>query len=314
MPHHRPTLPGLTFCFPTPPALHERAIVKTNDVVVLEPEDVPRSMWLRPHCFLAVVITSRTERTAVSTYERLRALPLNFVRNRVRHLCLEGINTPRTMMDTCPDIVDLSLRPAHWGYFPFLEVMCLQRLATNIRALLDDFKYEPLTHSVFATVTHLTLFDDVSCCTWDDWRDLQALPALTHLCLGGEIAYPLLHGALEHCETLHILLNRWRDLEEIQPQDYCAAAGVTDPRFVMLETGTWVYEWQLSAHGGFDMWDRAKDFIAGKRDGVIPKTQFWLTAGFWEEALDPHLRSDCEDGESSATETDSECGSNTSGT
>lgn len=233
-----------------------------------------------PHYRLAVVVTPNTERSDRSTYEAVTSLPASFAQHAILHLCIDGVDSPRFMLERCRNIINLSLNPARGPYFPFLEVMRLQRLATHIRNLLEDFTWEPLTHAVFANITHLTMFDDVSRCTWADWRDLQELPSLTHLCLNGEIAHSMLHGVLRRCRRLQILVNQWRDLEEIQPQDYCAAAGVADERFVMLETGEWVYEWELSARGIFDMWDQAKAFIAGKRNGAIPGMPLFRSCRF----------------------------------
>lgn len=257
---------------------------------------------LKPFQYVAVALTAYSKHTP--TYSHLRSLPDLFLRERVQHLCLHDVTHARGMLDTCCDIVDLSLNCASPALFPFLEPMSLRCLSTHIGDLLDDFTYETPSHSVFANITHLTLFDRICVSTWDEWQDLSALPALTHLCLSDEVSRSILHGVLEHCPALHLLINQWRDRAEIQPEEYCAVVGVTDLRFVMLETGDWVYEWELSARGCVAIWDRASAFVADKKRGVItgactlktfmllysppylPESQFWLYNDYWESALD----------------------------
>ncbi|KAJ7142292.1 hypothetical protein C8R44DRAFT_865645 [Mycena epipterygia] len=289
------------FCFPTE---LDREIFETT--AILYPEEIPNLMLVARRVkiwrYLAVALTAYSERKP--TYSHLRSLPDLFLRERVKHLCLHEVNHTRGMLDTCCDIVDLSLNCASPALFPFLEPMSLKRLSTHIGDLLDDFTYETLSHSVFTNITHLTLFDRLYVGTWDEWQDLVAIPALTHLCLSDEVSRSILHGVLEHCTALHLLVNQWRDLAEIQPEEYCAVAGVTDPRFVMLETGDWVYEWELSARGCVDMWDRASAFVADKKRGVIPESQFWLYSGYWEAVLDFDRWSEATDNGSVCSEDD----------
>ncbi|KAJ6463615.1 hypothetical protein C8R47DRAFT_1157376 [Mycena vitilis] len=225
---------------------------------------------------LAVVVTYRPDQRQTSGYSEFMSLPRTFVEQGVRSLCLHGIDSPRMILDACPNVIDLTLTYAQPAFFPFLEVLVLQRLATNAHDLLDEFRDEQLTHPAFAKITHLVLFDRVSKSSWAEWADLAQLPALTHLCLGGEISQSLLDGVLEHCPRLLLFLNQWQALDEIQPADYCATTGVTDDRFVMIQTHEWVYEWSLTTLGCVDMWDHAAAFVAQKRDGLIDGSLFWL--------------------------------------
>ncbi|KAJ7659243.1 hypothetical protein DFH06DRAFT_1195345 [Mycena polygramma] len=225
------------------------------------------------------------------------SLPRIFVEQGVRSLCLHDIDSPRMILDACPNVIDLTLTYAQPAFFPFLEALVLERLATNARDLLDDFRDEQLTHPVFAKITHLILFDRVAQSSWEEWADLAQLPSLTHLCFEGEISQSLLHGVLEHCPRLLLFLNQWQDLDEIQPADYCATTGVTNDRFVMIQTHEWVYEWSLTARGCVDMWDHAAAFVAQKRDGLIDGSLFWLNP-------DPDPSSDEDSDDTSSVEDD----------
>ncbi|KAJ6583248.1 hypothetical protein B0H10DRAFT_1962246 [Mycena sp. CBHHK59/15] len=58
--------------------------------------------------------------------------------------------------------------------------------------------------------------------------------------------------------------------EAFRPQEVCASLSVNDPRFVMIIVEDWVYEWELAAGTGRDIWTRGLDFIASKANGEIP--------------------------------------------
>ncbi|KAJ7497738.1 hypothetical protein FB451DRAFT_1212577 [Mycena latifolia] len=283
--------PGFSFSFP--PYII-RAIVEM--AAILFPEEIPNFLlvshsveaWLDPIRYIAVAITPYKKRKP--TYWFLKSLPPVFLRDRVRYLCLNDVEYPRGLMRKCSNVTDLSLSPATPAYFEHVEhLKNLQRLSTELGALLGDC--ERLHQPLFANITHLSMFEERhSSCTWpwEKWQELALLPSLTHLCLEEEITPSLLHGVLANCQTLRIFLNQFRDFERVQPEQYCEAVGVTDVRYVMLETGERVYEWEISARGGHDMWDRAQEFIANKERGAIPKSQFWLYADLWEAELDEY--------------------------
>ncbi|KAJ7109019.1 hypothetical protein C8R43DRAFT_183830 [Mycena crocata] len=222
----------------------------------------------------------------------------DFVRDAARHLCLHDVDYPLPFLDRCDRVVDLSLtidKPRE-GLFIFLEHMRLKRLSTNITNLLEHFtcQWGTLNHLAFSNITHLTLFDKKP----PSWKKLAQLPSLTHLCLSDRTEVKAIRNILKHLPNLEMLLTQWQALDEIQPKEYCRAARFKDPRFVMLETLVWVYEWELMARGRpDDMWDRARVFIDGKARGTISKKRFWLRTQLFDPGeIDDESDSDGEDG------------------
>ncbi|KAJ6494952.1 hypothetical protein DFH09DRAFT_1337493 [Mycena vulgaris] len=316
------------------------AIVYPEEIPTLMLVSQPVKSWLEPMQYQTISLTQYTKRQP--TFEFLKLKRPGFLRDRVRHLCLDQFEFPRYMLEKCTEVIDLSLRPPELkapksttpgcttpefesnasefttleftipepptpesttqkaqpfitpDFIALLGKMSLQRLSTIVRDLLGDFKKHHLDHTAFANITHLAMFDAVKSCTWEEWHELEDLPSLTHLCLGDEISLSLLRGVLRNCKTLRVFINLWRDFKEIQPEEYCESVGMSDARFVMLETGDWVYEWEIGVRGGQDMWDRAQKFIADKERGAIHKSEFWLYGGLWEAELDPDPPSESE--------------------
>ncbi|KAJ6528696.1 hypothetical protein B0H10DRAFT_2205545 [Mycena sp. CBHHK59/15] len=163
--------------------------------------------------------------------------------------------------------------------------MPLTRFHVDVHNLFADVPSIDIAQSPFLSVTHLTLFDDFTevwtPVTWDPCDALAYLPALTHLCMWDSISSPVVHGVLKRCLNLRMLLNAWEDFEAFRPQEVCASLSVNDPRFVMIIVEDWVYEWELAAGTGRDIWTRGLDFIASKANGEIPgalKVDFPRTA------------------------------------
>ncbi|KAJ6561292.1 hypothetical protein B0H10DRAFT_2117795 [Mycena sp. CBHHK59/15] len=271
--------------FPKLPRELEREIFDV--AAVFYPDIIPTLLrvakrvreWTEPFLYNVVSLTRYAGRKPTHTY--LESKGQLFLRNAVRHLCLELVDYP-TILSTCSKTIDLSWRSCKYSpeVLPIISLMPLTRFHVDVHNLFADVPSIDIAQSPFLSVTHLTLFDDFTDVwtpvTWDPCDALAYLPALTHLCMWDSISSPVVHGVLKRCLNLRMLLNAWEDFEAFRPQEVCASLSVNDPRFVMIIVEDWVYEWELAAGTGRDIWTRGLDFIASKANGEIPASRFWV--------------------------------------
>ncbi|KAJ7627003.1 hypothetical protein FB45DRAFT_920474 [Roridomyces roridus] len=275
---------GYSFCFPT------QAVLALGNNSTLPTDEIHSYIRLNPHCQLGLVVTAYADITTSAgepTYTVMKTVDACYI----RHLCLQDISDAHLMLAHCTRVVDLSLAvtPDSAGRFPFifihLEYMPhLTRLAAHILRLLgENFTDGCLTDPVFANITHLTLFDDLSNARWHEWRDLRALPALTHLCLNQGGSSDILSAILIHCRQLKVLLNRrhtgaWS--QRHAAHDLVKAMKYLDDRLVIFYTDCfeWPHEWQRSVLGRPEcMWKQARRFIRAKRERRIEASVYWMT-------------------------------------
>ncbi|KAJ7177048.1 hypothetical protein C8R46DRAFT_1346932 [Mycena filopes] len=105
---------------------------------------------------------------------------------------------------------------------------------------------------------------------------LPLLPQLTHLAFNDEDLITICPQILEECALLTVLVSRnaGRGRAESLFQEYAKRLS-GDVRFVLIHSW-WFEDWQLGVHSGLDYWARAEDFIAKRRSGEIPATQYEL--------------------------------------
>ncbi|KAJ7932338.1 hypothetical protein B0H13DRAFT_2307891 [Mycena leptocephala] len=195
------------------------------------------------------------------------------LQNGVRHLCLESIDRPDIML-RCPRTFDLSWRMGRYSEdsLPMLLAMPLRRLAVDLHRLFFDIPSICILQSPFLSITHLTLFDDVT--AWDPCDHLASLPKLTHLCLWNLVPATLVQKVLERCLRLGLLLNARDDFRTFEPEDYMS---VKDHRFVVIVIEDWEYEWALAAETrGNDIWSHGADFVPSKIVGNTSASRFWV--------------------------------------
>ncbi|KAJ7186418.1 hypothetical protein C8R46DRAFT_1341849 [Mycena filopes] len=278
-----PLQPRNSWAFPAyysqcDPDSQSDVIERQRDIPI--PELLARTgeVWAPPPPSIGIVITGYPEEEGQpqpSISECILSLTERYLKQNVTRLCLHDVDAPR-ILAACHNVHDLYLTHATPALFLLIQRMTLRRLSTHIGDLLAQSRAERLTHRVFSTITHLTLFDAVRTSTWAQWADLAQLPVLTHLSFAGEIPPPILHAVLANCTALKVLLNQWRQLSELQPAAYCEECGIADDRFVMYETDESVHEWETTARGLEDIWTRAEWFIADKRVGRISESLFWI--------------------------------------
>ncbi|KAJ7671208.1 hypothetical protein B0H17DRAFT_1085256 [Mycena rosella] len=156
---------------------------------------------------------------------------------------------------------------------PALSRMPLQQLQANLGSLFGDGA-DPapvdFTVPLFANITHLAVFDDVTLRVTDWAQGLALLPRLTHVSFdfNGErrvpTPRPLFEAVLVHCTSLYVLVVL------LTPDSGREALGllVQHPRVAILDdhkTYDGGYDWYLGAHSRGDYWQRAETVITERR-------------------------------------------------
>jgi len=213
--------------------------------------------------------------------------------------------TPRRWLglESCPGITTLALIGDIAGphLLPAFSKMRIQRLSLEVGPLFradpdtdeeenedDDDQMEPaarvdLTHPLFATVTHLDVFDEVDI-EDEDPTDLawllhaSSLPALTHLSFN-TLPNPLfLEKILANCPQLRVLMVVFGAKEEDMAVGYMGDITIADPRFVVATYADYYRDWEVGARGADDIWVRAEEFISRKRRGEIEEGDYFCPA------------------------------------
>ncbi|KAF7377248.1 hypothetical protein MSAN_00145100 [Mycena sanguinolenta] len=137
-----------------------------------------------------------------------------------------------------------------------------------------------LTHSVFASLTHLEIFDfpedgiDLRV-----WTALTHLPHLTHLAFDDEDYLPMCGSLLptwKHLKVLVILYSGTDgSLDAELFADYSVPELADEPRVVLMVCSEYLEDWIKGAHTGYhDYWSQAEDHIARRKSGEVDPAFF----------------------------------------
>ncbi|KAJ7108157.1 hypothetical protein C8R44DRAFT_744110 [Mycena epipterygia] len=210
--------------------------------------------------------------------------PDAFLASAVRHVLIYssthslGPGALETFVAACPGIASFSLigditRPA---LLPLLGAMHIRRLSVDVGMLFgnaaDDAGSVDLEHPLFASVTHLDLFDgmEMEDGTGPDWlKRLSTLPALTHLGFATPPTPVILQHILEKCIRIRVLIVEFNVLEMKDAIALAQEINFKDPRLVLAVYRNYYSDWELGVRGGEDIWMRAEQFIARKGRGEI---------------------------------------------
>ncbi|KAF8209522.1 hypothetical protein K438DRAFT_1960519 [Mycena galopus ATCC 62051] len=164
---------------------------------------------------------------------------------------------------------------------PVLEKMRPRKL--NLAVPYDSqWAKSTLNQPLFLSVTHLELFKeslDTESSKWEDWSELAALPALTHLCFSEELSGGLLRSALTECPRLVLVVTAfWNSgfLATSRAWRFEQQLTVIDSRVVVMVVPDYDKDWETGARGGDDFWARAETFLARKRQGEIESTCYFI--------------------------------------
>ncbi|KAJ7289534.1 hypothetical protein C8J57DRAFT_432903 [Mycena rebaudengoi] len=277
-------LSGLTL-----PSELERAVFEA--AALLDHENIPKLLlvahrvhtWLKPFLYRVLVYHDWDE--ALHRMPPIESTVL--IEKHLRHLAIHATPSTspdlRTILASCTGVQNLAcyskLDPS---YMPFFEPMRPRRLVFNAAGLFSgtpDF-----SHPMFGNITHLGLMDDTfSSFNEDSWKQLSALPCLTHISfdcdmedIPAEALRMILHQTT-HLQALILILVRGVYSEEVWDTDL-----TDDPRFVVTEWAEgaeYVEDFVCGAWGGADIWVRVDNFIRLKLRGDIPKDYCYLGNG-----------------------------------
>ncbi|KAJ7132704.1 hypothetical protein C8R46DRAFT_1140603 [Mycena filopes] len=236
--------------------------------------------WIEPFLYRVVVAedADNPETQRADLVPILLNRPAELSRLAVRHLAiLVEPGTPSAedalrLLKCCDGVTDLALGGsfrADSGLLPLLSELHLRRLAVRVQELGGP----DLTHPLFASLTHLILFDDDESHLRSLAPQIPTLSALTHLTaffsLGQDEILPVL-GDCSHLQLFLVLYGT--------DSMYATAKLFShhDPRFVIGMYYDYWGQWEAGARGFSDLWSRGDDFLAQKRRGEIEDGRFWL--------------------------------------
>ncbi|KAJ6546092.1 hypothetical protein DFH09DRAFT_653706 [Mycena vulgaris] len=262
-------------------------------------------LWIAPLLYTVLVLTN-PDRTSV-ILDAVAAKPAPFLAATVRHVLVYSskhslsLDAIEGFIASCSGIVNLSLTMPGTGprLLPLLGGMHLQRLGVDLGELFakedgnDEDPTVDLGHPLFASITHLDVFDELAP---DDEHDpdwltgLAALPALTHLSFSSLVNPETLERILKASTRIQILVVTFAALEADVAREFVRELDVHDPRLVVTTYKEYFADWEQGARGGDDIWVRAEHFLEQKRRGEIEANDHFLDAGDGDESA-----SDAED-------------------
>lgn len=146
-------------------------------------------------------------------------------------------------MSRCQKLVDHRARLAGTSR-PRIQDLQLTRLHCHVRALFPP-KQPNFTHSLFAQITHLELFDYQPVVDQEAWLAMAKIPHLTHLAFSHINFRSLLLHLLQRYHSLRVLVVLL--LREILENHGDFPELIKDPPFVMKRCNQ-AQDWQTGAH------------------------------------------------------------------
>ncbi|KAF7292208.1 hypothetical protein MIND_01248100 [Mycena indigotica] len=226
-------------------------------------------LWLEPLLYQTLRFSREYKSPNLTAMDPSRHA---FLAHTVRHVVISGhidADIPPFVapLRICSQMTHLAL--GFSTYHPVVGAALL--LLRHLRCLAFDPRVCQLTASdaalpVFAGLTHLELFKMLP----DTAEFCAALPRLTHLALNtlNEAAITQMLAACPRLELLVILQDEENPMGVLLS---AAPAALThDQRLVI----TAYVDWDEGVLDSWNYWAVAEEFLAQKRSGAIPKTQF----------------------------------------
>ncbi|KAJ7839920.1 hypothetical protein B0H13DRAFT_2677072 [Mycena leptocephala] len=181
-----------------------------EEIPTLLPLRVARRVlvWIRPLLYRVLRVTLDNAKTILKA---IKSKPADFFPKTVRHLWLDGQleHEGIQILEVCRGVVNLQLPygPATPTFLLILAEMPLQQLSACLHPLFGGSV--EANHPLFASITHLDLFDyDMEHLT-QILAEISAFPALTHLSLFREPSQDTIENVLGNCPRMQILLVLW---------------------------------------------------------------------------------------------------------
>ncbi|KAJ7867816.1 hypothetical protein B0H13DRAFT_2559646 [Mycena leptocephala] len=159
-----------------------------------------------------VIHVTRNNKDEILT--AVKSKPADFFPKAVRHLCLDPFipeHEARQILEVCSGVINLGLYDdmLYPTLLPCLTNLPLQWLATSLCGLFREAIIP--THPLFASITHLDLFDPDIAAMTQILPHVPTFPALTHLALDySAVSVERAQTLLAKCPRLHLLLLLWQ--------------------------------------------------------------------------------------------------------
>ncbi|KAJ6564611.1 hypothetical protein B0H19DRAFT_1141548 [Mycena capillaripes] len=229
-------------------------------------------VWIEPLLYRTLTFTTARDAARFSAaVQTIKAKSPAFIHENVRHLMCSD-HFPDQEMDTllslCTGVQHLVLWSRTSRAFQVLRSLRLTRLTLP---LLDA----QMIKSSLVALTHL----NGRASAWDfDYRWINTLPSLTHLCVENPIPgyRVLIHNLLEGNEKLQVVICTVSSMTVYRTRH---GPWIDDERVVMMRLKEHhrqvVLDWKVGIAGGRDSWVRAEEFLARKRNDKSITTQLY---------------------------------------
>ncbi|KAF7374656.1 hypothetical protein MSAN_00350500 [Mycena sanguinolenta] len=208
----------------------------------------------------------------------IRSKPASFFRDSVRNLNFSADfdiseEDAKDIISACSGVVNLHLAHRQILSNSFMDVLPpVKRLYVAMEKLFHPSAVD-FTHSSFSQLTHLEVRDWLSPENANQWAKLAALPELTHLSFSDcRQIFPVFRRILDTSKSLQIfvLLTSGHHLDIYRASRHGEEKLLTqDPRFVVMASIYYQWDWQMGVHSGQDYWARAERFVAERRTGLV---------------------------------------------
>ncbi|KAJ7620438.1 hypothetical protein FB45DRAFT_1094607 [Roridomyces roridus] len=237
--------------------------------------------WIEPLLYRVAVagtengwVDQSTRHYPQASISRLLSTSVSPIHHFVRRLCLVKPTSADTfsLLSKCPNIENIWASSVALELKQLLKIQPgrLKHLHCSLRILfhpdLPDF-----THTVFAGITHLQIFDRLGRFDRAVWTGLASLPRLTHLAFLNDEFITIIPDLLRACPALRVLavVAMSKHVERVAPEVLRE-----DVRFVWIMCAEYMKDWHTGASTGRDFWTRAEEFISMRRTGEVDPLQY----------------------------------------
>ncbi|KAJ7670101.1 hypothetical protein DFH06DRAFT_1321120 [Mycena polygramma] len=222
----------------------------------------------------------------------LQTKPPSFFKNSIRQLHISDTHLNATqeaeVQSACSDVNNLWLADQLHTTLTTIN-MPLERVHCALYALFGTGAID-FTHRMFASITHLELFDVPERIDVEAWSALSDLPHLTHFAFNDDRInakdnrvvllmddyLPMCLTLLQTWTSLRILVLLYSRSLRTRTELEKAPRLVEDCRVVVMPCDEFLVDWIMGAYAGSDYWSRAEQFVAKRKSGEIDALEYFL--------------------------------------
>ncbi|KAJ7766653.1 hypothetical protein B0H16DRAFT_1522140 [Mycena metata] len=271
----------------------ERELFET--AAICNPKMIPTLMrvcrrfrtWLEPLLYRVLIAHVYVPGPTISA---ALSKPTSFLKTAVRHVFLRNGSITmkeanKKILSSCEGIINLTYSGTlDSELLPLLDKMHLRKLDFSVPSSsmgASAWADSTLKHSLFRSVTHLSLYQNVyetpAHSSWQDWFKLASLPSLSHLSVSQELSAILPHALAECPHLILAIILFWTmgPSQQDTARQFAEGLAFTDPRLLVMVTMSILSkDWEIGARGGDDYWARAEKFVAAERKSApdVPRS------------------------------------------